>query len=83
MKGDNIFVKKRKFQAKCKLGEELIRWEWEYCCNLFLGPRTKKRKKINRKNNNNEKSMLERLENDKKLVEEVQKYKDRNLTVYR
>jgi hypothetical protein len=35
------------------------------------GEDTKKIKKIYRKNNSSEKRMLERLENDQKLVEEV------------
>jgi len=61
------------------------------CCNPFLGPHTKgentkKFKKIyskeNQKNNNSEKRIPEHLENDHKLVEEVQKYKDWNLTIY-
>jgi len=28
--GRQYFRKKRNFQAKCELGEEFIRWEWEY-----------------------------------------------------
>jgi len=55
------------------------------CCNSFLGPRHKK-KKIQKnkyiKNNSSKKRMPECLENGQKLVEEVQKYKDWNLTVY-
>jgi hypothetical protein len=45
-----------------------------------LGPRTKYKKN---NNNSSEKRMPERPENGQKLVEEVQKYKDSNLTVYR
>ena len=55
------------------------------CCNPFLGPRTKYKIIIIIiiKNNSSEKRMPERPENGQKLVEEVQKYKDWNLTVYR
>jgi len=56
------------------------------CCNLFFGLRTKYKKKSNKKyyqkNNSSEKRMPEHPKNGQKLVDEVQKYKDWNLTVY-
>jgi hypothetical protein len=49
-----------------------------------LGPPRKKEKKIKKiKNNSSKKRMPECPKNGQKLVEEVQKYKDENLTAYR
>jgi hypothetical protein len=56
---------------------------------IFGSPHKKKRKenksikKYIKKIISSEKRMPERPENGQKLVEEVQKYKDENLTVYR
>jgi len=61
------------------------------CCYPFLGPHTKKRKKIKKNKNyrkktkkiySSERKTHGHLENSQRLVDGDQKYKDWNLTVY-
>ena len=50
---------------------------------IFRPPHKKKIFRRNQKNNSSEKKIPDHLENGQKLVEDVQKCKDWNLTVYR